>query len=135
MAKRKVNIAIIAYQGAKSKAVDLYGFREEEIDVHEDDLERFDALNGVTPMTEAEHLNASGPAGPDPLDHGTDQGSPAVEVDEPAFVSNSGDLPEPTRSARLAEWQDYAEQEGVDLEHEDGTAKTKKELIAELTGD
>ena len=44
MAKRTVKIALMTYQNAKGLG-GCIGFRGEEVDVHADDLERFDELN------------------------------------------------------------------------------------------
>lgn len=52
MAKRVIKTALGTYRDAKTGVVGAFGFRGQEVDVHDDDLERFDALNvqpGVDP--------------------------------------------------------------------------------------
>src|SRR5436190_20290277 len=52
MTKRVIKTALGNYRDAKSGDVGAFGFRGQEVDVHADDLERFDALNvqpGVNP--------------------------------------------------------------------------------------
>lgn len=52
MAKRVIKTALATYRDAKTGNVGAFGFRGQEVDVHDDDLERFDALNrqpGVDP--------------------------------------------------------------------------------------
>jgi hypothetical protein len=52
MATRTIKTALGTYRDAKSGDVGAFGFRGQEVDVHDDDLERFDALNrqpGVDP--------------------------------------------------------------------------------------
>lgn len=118
MAKRSVNVAMILFLNGKGQT--LYGFRGEEVDVHADDLDRFDGLNGeqVEPLNEPPHpeefLDPTAPDGPEPLDHGTTD-------------DEDGPLEEPAESAPKADWVAYAEQEGVDT---DGL--TKAEIIAEF---
>lgn len=45
MAKRVIKTALGTYRDAKTGDVGAFGFRGQEVDVHADDLERFDALN------------------------------------------------------------------------------------------
>jgi hypothetical protein len=45
MAKRVIKTALATYQDAKSGNVGAFGFRGQEVDVHADDLDRFDELN------------------------------------------------------------------------------------------
>src|SRR5512139_4231267 len=45
MTKRVIKTGIGTYQDAKSGNVGAFGFQGQEVDVHDDDLERFDALN------------------------------------------------------------------------------------------
>jgi hypothetical protein len=52
MAKRTIKTALGTYRDAKTGNVGAFGFRGQEVDVHDDDLERFDSLNrqpGVDP--------------------------------------------------------------------------------------
>jgi hypothetical protein len=117
--KRKVKLALIAFTPAKGVGT-AFGLRGEEVEVHDDDLERFDDLNNQydegaessVPDQVEEELDAQGP---NPTDKG------------------EGLLSRPGRHGRLGEWQAYAEQEGVDTEDEDGNVKTKAQLIAELS--
>ena len=46
MAKRKVNIGGATYRRADIPEINGFGMFGETVDVHEDDLERFDRLNG-----------------------------------------------------------------------------------------
>lgn len=45
MAKRVIKTGIGTYQDAKTGREGTFGYQGQEVDVHDDDLERFDALN------------------------------------------------------------------------------------------
>lgn len=135
--KRTVNLAMALYQNAKSQT--LYGFRGDEVEVHEDDLERFDELNGVStshvnegphPERDLDPTANTTPAGPNPLDHGA--GGPVGDFERPERDedTDADDLiEEPAKSDPVADWRAYAQQEGI----EDWDTKSKRDLIAELT--
>jgi hypothetical protein len=150
MAERTVNIAGITYRSAQNapnaegeEKVPVWPFamRGEVVDVHESDLVRFDSLNdirGAATVTAAFRgaVAANNPPGPQPLDHG------AGAIEDPQEAEEITDLVEedrvrnqiparPRNRASLAEWQDYAEAVGVELQDEDGNFKTKAELIEE----
>lgn len=141
MATRKVNLALIAYfgVGADDKPVSSFGQLGEEVEVHESDLARFDELNDQHGTEPEAHVFVPQP---DPLDHGAggpvgDFERPERDADVDADINGGedGQLEEPSKRDSLGDWQAYAEQEGVATEHEDGTPKTKKELVSELTED
>jgi hypothetical protein len=144
MAERLVKLAGIGFRDAQDTVIYVdgqkreipqagFGMRGQTVDVHEDDLERFDMHNDqydevvVGPESAGPEDNQERrmgpvvanpsttdhplfPAGPDPLDHGV-----------------GGDIKRPDRRANVSEWRDYAERLGV----EDVDDKTKRELIEE----
>lgn len=128
---------ILAIDGSKAGNV-AFAQRGEVVDVHENDLERFDSLNDVRgPASAAAAFGqaiANQPPGPGPLDHGTgaieDPDEEDLEDQEQSHIARS--LPQrPRAKANLAEWQDYAEAVGVEVQDDDGNFKTKAELQRE----
>lgn len=83
MAKRTIKTALGTYQDAKTGNVGAFGFRGQEVDVHDDDLERFDALN-VQPGVDPDDDN------PEPVDNTTVVG-PNVMVSPAAGAETSGE--------------------------------------------
>jgi len=104
MAERTVNIGLASYRRADGpEDTALWGFalQGEVVDVHEDDLERFDRLNGP---------------------QATDQ-PPLAEVPEPA-VDAAGDPQEPPRSGKgsgVEAWAEYAA--SLDIEVPEGASR------------
>lgn len=147
MAEKKINLAIMTYQNLKGQWVT--GQSGETVQVHDDDVERFDELNDVSGLSASEAFAAqvaNTPAGPTPtqtgITHDQEDADARAERDaaEPELSAVEDEeedelLDEPRASAPKAEWQAYAEQEGVELDHADGTSKTKQELIDELSED
>lgn len=58
MGARTVNIGVIAYRRADMDHVGAWGYHGDVIDVHADDVERFDGLN-VAPVSPAAQLPAA----------------------------------------------------------------------------
>jgi hypothetical protein len=143
MAERTIKLAGISFREAEDaiiynsegKKVGIpstgFGTRGQVVDVHEEDLERFDGHNDQYDTDEPDEIGPEDnetrrlrgvvedksrtdhpifPQGPDPLDHGV-----------------GGDLVRPQRSERVDVWRDYAERLGV----EDVDEKTKRELMDE----
>lgn len=79
MALRTITIGAIAYRSVGSPLIAAWGFHGQEVDVHDDDLERFDAANTV-----------SGPF------------VPVSAADVPAEVGPVEPAPEPTQPIRPA---------------------------------
>jgi len=153
MAERTVQLAGITYRAAedavilssdgKPVGVPVHEFAQmgEEVDVHEADLKRFDRLNEVTgPATPRvalqEEVARNSPAGPGPLSRGAGavEAEDFDEEDVESDVAAREEATEPKRprnKANLAEWQDYAEAIGVEVQDEDGNFKTKATLIDE----
>ena len=102
MSIRTVRIALASYRRADE--AETYAMLGETVDVHPDDLERFDRLNGDE-VTEDE---------------------PAAEADLP---DEADDLPEDLRALNLAELREIAKEQGVDL----GGATRKADIIAALS--
>ena len=111
--KRTAKLAIIAYKD--EDGVDAYAQLGEEIRVHSDDVKRFDRLNDQHDSETVVEVEEE-PEAP---------AEPPADDEEP--------LERPSNKAHLSESHDYPEQEGVELENADGKAKTKAELIAELS--
>ena len=101
MSVRIVRIALASYRRADE--AETYAMFGETIDVHPDDLERFDRLNGAA-IAEDE---------------------PEADPDEAA----EGDLPEDLQALNLAELREIAKEQGVDL----GGATRKADIIAALS--
>ena len=101
MSIRTVRIALASYRRADE--AETYAMLGETVDVHPDDLERFDRLNGAA-IAEDE---------------------PEADPDEAA----EGDLPEDLRALNLAELREIAKDQGVDL----GGATRKADIIAALS--
>ena len=102
MSIRTVRIALASYRRADE--AETYAMLGETVDVHPDDLERFDRLNGD--------------------DVAEDE--PAAEADLP---DEADDLPEDLRALNLAELREIAKDQGVDL----GGATRKADIIAALS--
>lgn len=102
MSIRTVRIALASYRRADE--AETYAMLGETVDVHPDDLERFDRLNGDE-VAEDE---------------------PAAEADLP---DEADDLPEDLRALNLAELREIAKDQGVDL----GGATRKADIIAALS--
>lgn len=102
MSIRTVRIALASYRRADE--AETYAMLGETVDVHPDDLERFDRLNGDE-----------------------------VAEDEPAaeagLSDEADDLPEDLRALNLAELREIAKDQGVDL----GGATRKADIIAALS--
>lgn len=58
MAKRTIRAGIVTYRAADGRE-GAYGFLGDEVDVHEDDLERFDRLNPAESEVESEDTEES----------------------------------------------------------------------------
>lgn len=58
MAKRTIRAGIATYRAADGRE-GVFGFLGDEVDVHEDDLERFDRLNPAEPEVEPEEAEES----------------------------------------------------------------------------
>ena len=101
MSVRTVRIALASYRRADE--AETYAMLGETIDVHPDDLERFDRLNGDA-IAEDE---------------------PEADPDEAA----EDDLPEDLQALNLAELREIAKEQGVDL----GGATRKADIIAALS--
>ena len=101
MSVRIVRIALASYRRADE--AETYAMLGETVDVHPDDLERFDRLNGDT-IAEDE---------------------PEADPDEAAEC----DLPEDLQALNLAELREVAKEQGVDL----GGATRKADIIAALS--
>ena len=101
MSVRIVRIALASYRRADE--AETYAMLGETVDVHPDDLERFDRLNGAA-IAEDE---------------------PEADPDEAA----EGDLPEDLQALNLAELREIAKEQGVDL----GGATRKADIIAALS--
>ena len=101
MSVRIVRIALASYRRADE--AETYAMLGETVDVHPDDLERFDRLNGDA-IAENE---------------------PEADPDEAA----EGDLPEDLQALNLAELREIAKEQGVDL----GGATRKADIIAALS--
>lgn len=102
MSIRTVRIALASYRRADE--VETYAMLGETVDVHPDDLERFDRLNGD-----------------------------AIAEDEPEadpdLPDEADDLPEDLQALNLAELREVAKEQGVDL----GGATRKADIIAALS--
>jgi hypothetical protein len=83
MAKRVIKTGIGTYQDAKTGNPGAFGTRGQEVDVHADDLERFDSLN-VQPGVDPDDDN------PDPVDN-TSVVGPNVMVSPAAGAETSGE--------------------------------------------
>ena len=101
MSVRIVRIALASYR--RTDEAETYAMLGETVDVHPDDLERFDRLNGDA-IAEDE---------------------PEADPDETA----EGDLPEDLQALNLAELREIAKDQGVDL----GGATRKADIIAALS--
>ena len=102
MSVRIVRIALASYRRADE--AETYAMLGETVDVHPDDLERFDRLNGDA-IAEDE---------------------PEAEADLP---DEADDLPEDLQALNLAELREIAKEQGVDL----GGATRKADIIAALS--
>lgn len=142
MAKRTVKLASIMYRGPEQPDAPLgllvQGITGEEVDVNDRDVDRFDALNDEYDGVEAEVPDVStaftevvendNTGGPTP----TQSARPGTPGTPEAPIDVEGDEPvRPRNKALLEEWQAYAEDVGVELQNEDGTDKTKAQLIEE----
>ena len=108
MTTRTVQIALASYWPAGQKREDgcRFGLLGQTVDVHPDDLERFDRLNGDE-VAEDE---------------------PEAEAGLPNEAAED-DLPEDLRALNLAELREIAKDQGVDL----GGATRKADIIAALS--
>ena len=96
MAERTIALGFIRYRGADSEKTQL-GFAGETVDVHEDDLERFDELNGpFVPTSE-----------PDEADD--------ADADA-ASGEGSGDAPEPYKGVTVPDLKAEIETRNADRE-------------------
>ena len=102
MSVRIVRIELASYRRADE--AETYAMLGETVDVHPDDLERFDRLNGDA-IAEDE---------------------PEVDPDLP---DEADDLPEDLQALNLAELREIAKEQGVDL----GGATRKADIIAALS--
>ena len=102
MSVRIVRIALASYR--RTDEAETYAMLGETVDVHPDDLERFDRLNGDE-VTEDE---------------------PEADPDLP---DEADDLPEDLQALNLAELREIAKEQGVDL----GGATRKADIIAALS--
>ena len=84
MTTRTVRIALASYRRADE--AETYAMLGETVDVHPDDLERFDRLNGA-----------------------------AIAEDEPDLPDEADYLPEDLQALNLAELREIAKEQGVDL--------------------
>lgn len=101
MTKREVRIGLATYRRADIPELHAFALQGATVDVHPDDLARFDSFNG--------------PALPEPVE----------AVDEPAET----ELPSaPAGNASLEEWQGYARSLGASDDDLDG--RTRNELRA-----
>ena len=102
MSVRTVRIALASYR--RTDEAETYAMLGETVDVHPDDLERFDRLNGD-----------------------------AIAEDEPEadpdLPDEADDLPEDLQALNLAELRELAKEQGVDL----GGATRKADIIAALS--
>ena len=102
MSVRIVRIALASYR--RTDEAETYAMLGEIVDVHPDDLERFDRLNGD-----------------------------AIAEDEPEadpdLPDEADDLPEDLQALNLAELREIAKEQGVDL----GGATRKADIIAALS--
>ena len=102
MSIRTVRIALASYRRADE--AETYAMLGETVDVHPDDLERFDRLNGA-----------------------------AIAEDEPEadpdLPDEADDLPEDLQALNLAELREIAKEQGVDL----GGATRKADIITALS--
>lgn len=94
MAERTVRIGAIAYR--RADGADVFGYRGDVVAVHDDDLDRFDGING-DPI----------PADGEPSDGDLEQGAPV----------------RPAGSASLADWQGYAIASGASPEDIEGMTR------------
>ena len=102
MSVRIVRIALASYR--RADGAETYAMLGETVDVHPDDLERFDRLNGAA-IAEGEQ-----------------------EAD-PDLPDEADDLPEDLQALNLAELREIAKDQGVDL----GGATRKADIIAALS--
>lgn len=63
MAKREVRIGLATYRRANLPELMSFGMLGETVDVHPDDLERFDRLNGPAQPVDVKPLAPEAPAG------------------------------------------------------------------------
>jgi hypothetical protein len=120
MAKRTIKTALGTYQDAKSGNVGAFGFRGQEVDVHADDLERFDALN-VQPGVDPDDDN------PEPVDN-TSVVGPNVMVSPAAGEETSGEgsgLNDDV-SEEDAEESGTAEEDAAEADSEDAPRPRKR---------
>ncbi len=110
MAARAVRIGVIAYRREDMDHIGAWGFHGEKVDVHEDDVERFDSLNG-------EPAEAMPPAAP-VVEDGQPDGQPDADALDGTVAPKGG--------ASLAAWREYAAALGAADEDLDG--KTRDEL-------
>jgi hypothetical protein len=82
MATREVKVGVMSYVNADG--LNQFGLLGATVDVHPDDVERFDRLNVV-----------------------------AAPTPEPEPLVASADVTEPAGNASLAAWQDYARTQGA----------------------
>ena len=104
MSIRTVRIALASYRRADE--AETYAMLGETVDVHPDDLERFDRLNGDAIA----------------------EGEPEADPDLPSEAAED-DLPEDLQALNLAELREIAKEQGVDL----GGATRKADIIAALS--
>lgn len=102
MSVRIVRIALASYRRADE--AETYAMLGETVDVHPDDLERFDRLNGAAIVED----------------------EPEADPDLP---DEADDLPEDLQALNLAELREIAKEQGVDL----GGATRKADIIAALS--
>ena len=102
MSVRIVRIALASYR--RTDEAETYAMLGETVDVHPDDLERFDRLNNAA-IAENE---------------------PEADPDLP---NEADDLPEDLQALNLAELREIAKEQGVDL----GGATRKADIIAALS--
>lgn len=115
MAARTVRIGVVAYRREDMDHIGAWGFHGERVDVHGDDVERFDSLNGEP----AESPLAAAPV----VEDGQPDGQPDADaLDAPAVDSTVA----PKGGASLAAWRDYAATLGATDADLDG--KTRDQL-------
>lgn len=102
MSVRIVRIALASYR--RTDEAETYAMLGETVDVHPDDLERFDRLNG-------------------------DEVAEDEPEADPDLPDEADDLPEDLQALNLAELREIAKEQGVDL----GGATRKADIIAALS--
>ena len=114
MAERTVAVGLIAYAPADAPHLSLWGQHGAVVDVHSDDIERFDSLNGT-------------PAAPP---------SASLSVDEhPAADGNAAPAVPPGGNAALVVWREFALASGATEADVDGLTRDElRERFAPTKG-